>query len=897
MGWIRFFRRSRWDAERARELESHLEIATDENIARGMAPHEARYAAERKLGNRLQIREEIYCMNTIGWLDTLWQDVRFGARLLRRTPGFTVMAVLSLTLGIGANTAIFQVMDAVRLRTLPVSHPEQLVEVRIAGPRSRNGNFFGRYAELSNPQWEQIRARQEGFSGVMAWAPQSLDLSASGEVRRAEGLAVSGSFFAVLGVPAARGRLFTDEDDRRGCAAAGAVISHAYWQREYGSDPAVVGRKIRLDRHLFEIIGVTPATFSGVEVGRSYDVAIPICAAGVLSPDAGLIDQSYVWWLSVMGRLRPGWTAERATAQLRAISPSLFKQTLSDWFDPEAATNYLAFKLEAIPCAGGSSSLRAEYAAPLWFLFGLSGLVLLASCVNLANLMLARAGARELEIGVRLATGASRWRVVRQLLTESLLLSVIGAAAGVFAAHALSRLLVASLSTGQDRPFVSLPTDWRVLGFGIATVVVTTLACGLTPALRATSRPVQRMMKASGRGVASGRRRPGLQGALVVVQVALSMAMVVSAVLFALSLRNLATFDTGHRVEGLMAARLGIAREGTPDDRVAVLVESLMERLRATPGIESVARTAIPPMSGYDMADRIRVERGGATADLDTCFHHVGPGYLRTVGVPLVQGRDFDDRDRVGSKLVAIVNRTFATRLLKTSPGIGRIFQMQIEPEKWVPVEVVGLAEDAVYRDVREPVPPVAYLALGQEQEVPRDATLMISSTLPPSVLKASVLRVISQASPMIGVTFSSLSQSLRDATQRDRLLAALSAGFGILASALSTIGIYGVLSYLVVRRRQEIGVRLALGATRARIIGMVACRSLAWLAAGLAAGGVLAVVAATAARSMLFGLAPTNPLALVAAAVSLGAAGAAATIIPAMRAAQLPPTSALREN
>jgi putative ABC transport system permease protein len=897
MGWSRFLRRSRWDTERARELESHVEIETDENIARGMAPDEARYAAERRLGNRLQIREEIYIMNTIGWLDTLWQDVRFGARLLRRTPGFTVIAVLSLTLGIGANTAIFQVMDAVRLRTLPVSHPEQLVEVRIARPRSRSGNFLSRNAELSNPQWEQIRARQNGFSGVMAWSPTRFNLAGGGEIRRAQGMYVSGSFFEVLGVAAASGRVFTEADDRRGCAASVAVVSHTFWQREYGSDPAVVGRKIELNRRLFDIIGVTPATFRGVEVGRSYDVAIPICAAGVLSPDDGLIDQSYVWWLSVMGRLRPGWTAERATAQLRAISPSLFKQTLSDWFDPEAVTKYLAYKLEAVPCAGGSSKLRAEYSASLWLLFGLSGLVLLASCVNLANLMLARAGARELEIGVRLATGASRWRVVRQLLTESLLLSAIGAAAGVAVAQVLGSVLVASLGTGHDRFFVDLPTDWRLLGFAVATAVVTTLAFGLTPALRATSRPVPQMIKAGGRGVASGRRRPGLQGALVVVQVTLSMAMVASAVLFALSLRNLATFDTGHRVKGLLVAQLDIAREGAPDERVGVLVESLMERLRATPGVTSVARTAIAPLSGYTMADEVRVERGGTTADVVTSFHHVGPGYLRTVGVPLLQGRDFDDRDRIGSKRVAIVSRTFAANLLKTPLVIGRIFQLQTSPDKWVPFEVVGMAEDAVYSDIREPMPPVAYLALGQEEEVPRDATLMISSTLPPSALRTSVLRVIGQAGPMIGVEFSSLSESLRDATQRDRLLAALSAGFGVLALALSAIGIYGVLSYLIVRRRQEIGVRLALGATRADIVGMVARRSLAWLAAGLAAGAVLAVAAATTARSMLFGLAPTDPLALVAAAVALGAAGAAATMIPAMRAAQLAPTSALRED
>jgi putative ABC transport system permease protein len=898
MGWGRFFRRSQWDEERARELESHLEIETDEHIARGMAPDEARYAAERKLGNRLLIREEVYRMNTIGWLDALWQDLRFGLRLLARTPGFTAIAVLSLTLGIGANTAIFQVMDAVRLRALPVSHAEQLVEVRIARPRSRSGNFFSHYAELSNPQWEQIRARQEGFSGVLAWAPQSLGLSAGGEVRKAEGLVVSGNFFEVLGVPAARGRVFADADDRRGCAATSAVISHAFWRREYAGDPAVLGRQIRLDNHLFDIIGVTPPAFFGVEVGRSYDVAIPICAAGVLSPDAGLIDRSYVWWLSVMGRLRPGWTAERATAQLRAISPSLFKQTLSDWFDPEAVKNYLAFRLEAVPCAGGFSSLRAEYSAPLWFLFGLSGLVLLASCVNLANLLLARASARELEIGVRLATGASRGRIVRQLLTESVLLSAIGAAAGVALARGLGALLVTSLSTEQDRLFVDLPSDWRVLGFAIATIVLTTLAFGLAPALRATSRPVQQVMRAGGRGAVSGGRRPGLQGTLVVVQIALSMVMVVSAALFALSLRNLATFKTGHRMDGLMVAELTISPQGTPDQRVSALVGSLMDRLRSTPGVQFLARTAIPPMSGYAMADKIRVERDGAIAEADTFFHHVSPGYFRTVGVPLVAGRDFDDRDRVGSKRVAIVNRTFATTLLKTSSPIGRVLQMQLEPQKWVSYEVVGLVEDAVYRDIREPASPVAHLAVQQEEDdVPRDATLMIYSKLPPSVLKATLVRETGKAGPMIGVELSSLSQHLRDATQRDRLLAALSAGFGGLALALSAIGIYGVLSYLVVRRRQEIGVRMVLGATRGGIIRMVARRSLAWLAIGLTAGGALAVAAAMAMRSMLFGLAPTDPLALAAAGLALGLTGAAATLIPAQRAARLHPTSALRED
>lgn len=897
MGWRRYFRRSRWDDERARELEAHLDIETDENIARGMSPDEARYAAERKLGNRLQIREEIYRMNTIGWLDALWQDLRFGFRLLARNPGFTLVAVLSLTVGIGANAAIFQVMNAVRLRTLPVARAEQLVEVRIAKPRSRSGNFFSRYAELSNPQWEQVRARQEPFSGMLAWAPRSLDLSSSGEVRRAEGLAVSGGFFEVLGVRAERGRILTEADDRRGCAPTSAVISHAFWQREYGGDPGVIGRKIQLDNHLFDIVGVTPATFYGVEVGRSFDVAIPICAAGALSPDAELIDQSHVWWLSVMGRLRPGWTAERATAQLRAISPSLFKQTLSDWFEPEQAKSYLASRLEAVPCASGFSSLRVQYSASLWFLFGLSGLVLLASCVNLANLLLARAGTREREIGVRLATGASRPRVVRQLLTESLLLSGIGAAAGVLVARGLSAALVASLATEQDRLFVDLPTDWRVLGLAIALSVGTALVFGLAPALRATATPVHQMMKAGGRGAAGGRRRPGLQGALVVVQVTLSMAMVLSAALFALSLYNLTTFQTGHRMEGLLVAQLNIAREGTPDARVRPLVDALIERLRSTPGIESAARTAIPPMSGYEMVDAVRVEQGRGAADVDAHLHRVGPNYFRTVGVPLVQGRDFDDRDRVGSTMVAIVNRTFARNVLKTSSPMGRTFQMQVAPSKWVSYEVVGLVEDAVYRDIRDPIPPVAHLALEQEDEIPRDATLMISSTLPTAALEATVIRELAEAGPMIGVQFSSLSEYVRDATQRDRLLASLSAGFGALALGLSAIGIYGVLSYLVARRRQEIGVRLVLGATRGAIVRMVARQSFGWLALGLTAGGLLAVAGGTAARSMLFGLTPTDPTAFAAAVLALALTGVVATLVPARRAARLAPTAALRDE
>jgi predicted permease len=445
--------------------------------------------------------------------------------------------------------------------------------------------------------------------------------------------------------------------------------------------------------------------------------------------------------------------------------------------------------------------------------------------------------------------------------------------------------------------FVDLPLDWRVLGFAIALVGVTAVAFGLTPALRATSMPVQQMMKTGGRVVSGDRRRHGLQATLVVVQVSLSMVMVTSAVFFALSLRNLSTFDTGHRMDGVLAADLSIARQGLPDDRLPALHRALVDRLRATSGIESVARTAIVPMSGSAMRDMVRVDRGGASAELETAFHHVGPRYFRTVGQPLVSGRDFDDRDRVGSRRVAVVNRTFALRLLSTTAPAGRVFYIQATPGTWVPYDIVGMAEDAVYSDVREPVPPVAYLAIEQDPDPDREPVFLIHSRLPPAVLRSSVARAIADIGPGISIEFSALSKIVRNATQRERLLAGLSAGLGVLALALSAVGIYGVLSYLVVRRRQEIGVRLALGATRSDVVRMVAGQSLGWVGAGLGAGGLLAVLTATAARSMLFGLTPTDPLALVAAAVTLATTGAAATIIPALHAGRLQPTSALRED
>jgi predicted permease len=893
MGWTRFLRRGRWDAERARELEAHLQIETDENIARGMAPEEARWAAQRKLGNVLRIREDIYEMNTIGFLDTLWQDLRFGLRLLRRTPGFTAVALLSLTLGIGANTAIFQLLDAVRLRALPVKDPGQLVEVRLADPGPRPGNTIARYAQLTGPQWERLRADQQAFSGMLAWSPSRFNLARGGEVRNAQGIFVSGSFFEVLGVPAARGRVLGDADDRRGCGSRAAVISHAFWQREYGGDPAVIGRAIHLEGHAFDIVGVTPEGFYGVEVGRMFDVAVPICAAPEIGGDPGPL---LTWWLSAVGRLRPGWSVGRATAHLRTISPALFKATLPEQLEPEQADRYLRFKLDAVARGGGFSSLRTRYETPLWLLLGLSALVLLTACANIANLLLARAGARTREMAVRLATGASRGRLVRQLLSESLLLAAIGATLGAALARVISATLVSFLSTGRDPLFVSLTPDWRILGFTVGTALVTTMLFGLMPALRAASAPLEAVMRSSGRGLTSSRARLGWQRALVVAQVALSLVMVAGALLFVSSLRNLTGLDTGFSPDHMVVVDVDFSRLDVPADRQPALHRELLDRVRAIPGVTSAAQVGIVPIGGWSSEDELRLE-GHPETRMPTKLNGVSGRYFETMRTPIVAGRDFDARDAVGSPQVAIVNQSFARRYFGRAPALGQRILLHTGPQQWSAAEIVGVVADTTYDDLRNPFQPIVYRASAQDPEPGSGLTVVVRSGLSLAALRSAVTKEVTERSSQMSLSFQAYPSMVRDTLLRERLMATLSGFFGVLALVLSAIGIYGVLSYLVVRRRQEIGVRLALGATRAEIVRMVATQSLGWVGAGLGVGALLAVLTATAARSMLFGLAATDPLVLIAAVVTLAATGAVATVIPALRAGRLHPTSALRED
>jgi predicted permease len=443
-----------------------------------MSPADARDAARRKLGNVTRIREEIYQMNTMRIVDGAWRDVKYAARVLRLNPGFTLVAVLSLALGIGANTAIFQLLDALRMRALPVPHAEQLAEIKIGnGDGDRSGSMNGNHAILTNPLWERIRDRQEAFSGVFAWSSTTFELSSGGESRKADGLWAGGDLFGTLGVHAFIGRVLTAADDRRGCAAPPAVVSYGFWQREFGGDPSALGRGLTIDGHPYDIVGVTPAEFFGVEIGRTFDVAVPLCAEALSLGVHTWLDRRDAWFLGAMGRLKPGWSLDQATAQLRALSAPLFTETLPN-YRPEDEKIYLAYTLAAFPAATGVSSLRHEYEPSLWLLLATTGLVLLIACANLANLMLARATAHEREIAVRLALGASAPDIVRLVVREGAVWIGAGLAAGALGALALSRSLASLLVDVK-------PTDTATFVTVAVLLAIVALVAAALPAVRA----------------------------------------------------------------------------------------------------------------------------------------------------------------------------------------------------------------------------------------------------------------------------------------------------------------------------------------------------------------------------------------------------------------------------
>jgi len=826
-------------------------------------------------------------------MESIKQDIQFGLRMLLKNRGFTAVAVLSLALGIGANAAIFQLVNAVRLKTLPVRSPEQLVNIRLTDMDAARGSKPSPYAAVTNPIWEQIRDRQEGFSSVLAWSRNDFNLAQGGEVRWAKGLWVSGDFFNVLGVQPELGRVLTTADDQRGCSAPGAVISHSFWQREYGGDKNIIGRKVTLNDKPFDIVGVTPAAFFGLEVGRTFDVALPLCADAIIAGKNSRLDSGFNWWLMVTGRLKPGWTTQQATAQLQSISPSLFQQTLPPNYPGVSVNKYLESRLEAVAGGAGYSTLRESYERPLWLLLAIAGLVLLIACANLANLLLARASTREREIAVRQAVGASRSRIVRQLLVETILLTVMGTVLAALLAQGLSSFLVSMIGTGLNSVFLDLTPDWRVLGFTAGVAASTCLLFGLTPALRATRIELSAVMKATGRGLASGRGLT-LRRALVVVQVALSLVLVASALLFTRSLNKLLTLDAGFNQEHLLTARVGFRRLNVAPERRIEFKEQLLERIKAVPGVESVAETDTLPLTGGGRGNDVWIE-GKPDDRINVSFNRVGNDYFRTLQLPLRSGREFNSHDDLSAPKVAIINETFAHRLREPNP-VGRRFVVEETPnEPETTYEIVGIARNAKFEELKEESLAMVYLPSLQDPQPGPSRQFLIRSNLPQAEITASVNRALNEVSPSLDTTYQWFRTMVQDSMLRDRLMAMLSGFFGVLALVLATIGLYGILSYAVASRTNEIGIRMALGANTREVVKLILREALTLVAIGIVAGLPAVFVVARFAETLLFDLSATDPASLVmAGALMLGVAIIAA-YLPARRAMRIDPLVALR--
>jgi predicted permease len=825
------------------------------------------------------------------WFQSALQDLRFALRTLRKSPGFALTAILTLALGIGANTAIFQLLDAVRLRSLPVADPSSLVKVQIKGG-IRDIGWRANDTSLSTVLWKQIRRQRGVFSGFFAWRSAAYAIGQGEQERLAQGLWVSGEMFPMLGIVPVKGRLFTQEDDQPGCGTAGVVISYSLWQSEFGGSDSVVGSRIVVYDHPTQVIGVTPPSFFGLDVGKEFEVALPVCSLPAYVAGDGTLVRPDVFWLEIMGRLKPGTTIEQASAQLDVASPGILEATVPGGYAASVLDAYKNLRLTAYPGRNGISTQVETYDRSLWLLLGTTGLVLLIACANLANLMLARASSREKEMAVRLALGASSARIRQQLLLESLVLAVSGALVGTAVASFLSRTVVKFLGTERDPIYLATNIDWRVLCFTAFLAISTCLVFGMTPAFRSSRTQPNAVLKSGGRGMTAGRQRFSFQQTLVVSQIAFSLVLLVGALLFVRSFWNLQTLDPGFRESGILRVYANFMRLNVPPDRYEIFKRDLLEQIRTIPVVESAATSTHVPLDGSTWS--LGVRAGAATGS--SKFAWVSPGYFRTLEIPFVGGRDFTSRDTAQSPPVVIVNETFVRQFLGGGNPLGKTIRTQAEPHyPETEFEIVGVVKDTKYGGLRDEIPPEAFVPAEQSPEKYYLTNIFIRFLTTPSAAISSTRDKLSPLYPEMKVEYHLFQSEIQNGLLRERLMALLSVFFGALAAFLAMIGLYGVISYIIAMRRNEIGIRMALGATRQEVIRMVLRRTLGLLALGVGIGALLAVAVTSSARTLLYGLEPGDPLSLLGAAVFLAVVALAASFWPAYRATRHDPMKALR--
>ena len=887
------FHRRSMEAELDAELRAHIEQQTEKYIKSGMSPEAAGRRARLELGGVEQIKEDVRDSWGVRTISELAQDVRYGLRQLRRNPGFAIVAILTLTLSIGANTAIFSLADAVMFRMLPVANPGELFQLRYTSPDSTHD-----LSQFTNSMWEQVHKYQNVFSGAFAWSNvDELSLVQGGTEQIANGLWVSGSFFSTLGLRPAAGRLIGGSDDRRGCPAIG-VLSYGFWQGLYGGTKTAIGGTLSLNGHPVEVIGVAPRGFDGMDVGERFDVALPICATAIIHHSQSRLENRSMYWLNVAERVSLRMREMQLAASLSALSPKVFRSAVPLDSPPEVRRAYLKMALAVVPVGSGVSSLRGEFSLPLKILLAVAGFVLLIACANIAGLMLARGAARRKEIAVRLALGASRVRVVRQLLTECVLLSSAGALLGMLFAHWSAPLLVRMVSTTQEAVFVNLSPDSRTLGFVLGITLFTAVLFGLLPALSSTQLPLISAMK----GIQSSDIKQPVplrsRKWITASQVAISFLLLVTCGLLLRTFVRLVTLNIGFDPHDVLLVHVNLKTANVPPSRNLDTNQEIESRLSALPGVLSASRSGVTPMSGAGWCKfTIHSDWSKSVTGINRLafFNFVSPDYLSTMRTPMLAGRGFTRADAQNSRDVAVVNQSMTRRFFPGLNPIGRVFWIDQRDRQ---IEVIGVMQDSKYGMVQEVSHPTIFMLDSHAPSPTWDTsmeTFELRTAILPSGLISPARGTVAAVNNAIPVQFDTLTERVEDSLVQQRVMALLSGFFGVLALLLGMVGIFGTISYLVTQRQNEIGIRMALGAEKRDVLRMVIGQGLKLALIGVIIGIAGALALTRFLASLLYGVKPTDPLTFIAVSLILMAVALLACYIPARRAAKVDPMVALR--
>ncbi len=836
-------------------------------------------------------------------MQTIWQDLRYGARILLKNPGFTLIVVLTLALGIGANTAIFSLTDQILLRRLPVERPEELVVLRSPGPKTgRVWSDGDNAAPFSYPMYKALRDRGgDVFSGLLARHAIPLSVAGAGQTERADGELVSGNYFEVLGVRPALGRVFNQEDDRAPGAHPLVVLSHAYWTRRFGADPAILNKTLTVNGTLMTVIGVSREGFRGIQVGQTPDVFIPMMMTAQVAPNQNELDNHKDYWLAVVGRLKPGMTRPQTEEAVRPSYRSILEEELPlmTGFRAETRQRFLDKRILLEDGAKGRQILQRDAGKPILILMGMAGLALLIACANVANLLLARGAARQREIAVRMALGAGRWRLMRQFLLESLLLSLMGGAVGLIVAIWTIHGLVAAIPTSVGALGLSTELDPRLLGFTLALSALTGLLFGVAPAARATRLNLEATLREQGSSASGSLSSVRFRKALVASQIVLTTVLLVGAGLFARSLNNLKRLDLGLRANHLIAFSVAPELNGYSPQRTIAFFDDLRQGIAALPGVRSVSAAEIAILTDNSSGSNVTIEgyQAQENEDMEIRHNRIGPDYFATMGIPLLGGREFTAADTAGSPKVAIINESMARRYFANRNPIGGHFGFGGGDRVRLDIEIVGVVKDSKHATVREEKRPFAYFPYAQEKDI-GSITFYARTDQDVGAIAPSLRREVARRDNNLPIyDLKTLRQQADESLFADRFLTFLSICFGSLAAALAAIGLYGVMAYTVTRRIREIGIRIALGATQGRVAWLV-LREVALLAgAGLLAGAPLAFALGRAAESLLFGVKAGDPLVFAAAGSLLTLVALFGGYLPARRAARVDPMVALRRE